>query len=257
MNGNSTSIGGSPTATGGSAPYTYLWFDLNGVANPAATANPSVSPATSTSYIVYVIDTNNCAGSDQVNVTVTNPFASCERPSNISVNNNSANSVTLNWNTVPGADMYQLQYRAQTGDRTVNTAVTANTSKTLNDLTENVIYQYRLKANCDAGAVSAWKFGSFTTHVFRMGESGIFDDVSFYPNPVSDKLNIAITTTSPIVEKLNIEMFNVLGQKVEDMTGQISGGFNYQVDVNKQPAGQYLVKVSIGDRVFNETIIIE
>ncbi len=49
-------IGGSPTASGGTPPYTYLWTPMNGL-NNSNLANPTLTPNINTSqYIVRVTD---------------------------------------------------------------------------------------------------------------------------------------------------------------------------------------------------------
>ncbi len=67
--GQSVVIGGSPTATEGTAPYTYSWTPTTGLSN-ATVANPTASPSTTTMYIVQVTDTKGCTDSDTMTVTV-------------------------------------------------------------------------------------------------------------------------------------------------------------------------------------------
>lgn len=69
VEGDAVQIGGSPTASGGTAPYTYAWTPATGL-NDATLANPTASPTTTTEYIVVVTDANNCTGSDTVTVEV-------------------------------------------------------------------------------------------------------------------------------------------------------------------------------------------
>ncbi len=59
-------IGGAPTASGGTSPYTsYTW--TNGA---SAVSNPSVSPAATTTYNVMVTDSKGCTATDDVVVNV-------------------------------------------------------------------------------------------------------------------------------------------------------------------------------------------
>lgn len=63
-------LGGSPTASGGTGPYTYLWtpsVGLNSTNFPYPTAQPSVT----TTYTVIVTDNLGAVDSDQVTVTPT------------------------------------------------------------------------------------------------------------------------------------------------------------------------------------------
>lgn len=63
-NGGSTTLGGSPTASGGAGSYTYAWSGGAGTA-----ANPTVSPTTTTTYTVTVTS-SGCTASSSVVVTV-------------------------------------------------------------------------------------------------------------------------------------------------------------------------------------------
>ncbi|MBL0308154.1 MAG: hypothetical protein IPP77_00170 [Bacteroidetes bacterium] len=64
-------LGGSPTATGGTSPYSYAWSPPSGLTSDT-TANPSVAGIGSpTNYTVTVTDANGCSASDIVFVDVT------------------------------------------------------------------------------------------------------------------------------------------------------------------------------------------
>lgn len=69
--GNSVTIGSSPTANGGTSPYTYQWLPVTGL-NNANTANPIVSNiSNTTTYNLLVTDANGCADRDTVTITTT------------------------------------------------------------------------------------------------------------------------------------------------------------------------------------------
>ncbi len=67
--GDSVQIGGNPTASGGAAPYYYLWAPPAGLNNPQG-ANPMAGPATTTLYQLTVIDANGCQDTASVRVRV-------------------------------------------------------------------------------------------------------------------------------------------------------------------------------------------
>ncbi|MCI0551037.1 MAG: PKD domain-containing protein, partial [Anaerolineae bacterium] len=67
--GQAVTLGGSPTATGGTSPYTYSWTPPTGLNNPAL-SNPTASPASTTTYTVQVTDAFGRTASDAVVVTV-------------------------------------------------------------------------------------------------------------------------------------------------------------------------------------------
>jgi len=67
--GESTFIGGSPTASGGTAPFVYFWSPATGLSSTTA-ANPVASPASTTIYTVTVTDANGCVETDDIILTV-------------------------------------------------------------------------------------------------------------------------------------------------------------------------------------------
>ena len=71
--GTGAAIGGSPTVTGGAAPYTYAWTPATGL-NDATLANPTAAPAATTTYTLLATDANGCTAGAAVTVTV-NPAA--------------------------------------------------------------------------------------------------------------------------------------------------------------------------------------
>lgn len=58
--GNSVTIGGSPSASGGTLPYTYAWSPAAGLSS-TTDANPVASPTATTSYVLVLQDSNGCA----------------------------------------------------------------------------------------------------------------------------------------------------------------------------------------------------
>lgn len=68
-NGSSVAIGGSPTASGGSSPYTYIWSPSTGLSS-TTTANPTANPTSTTSYSVTVTDNNGCSKMSTAVITV-------------------------------------------------------------------------------------------------------------------------------------------------------------------------------------------
>ncbi len=65
--GNSLSIGGSPSASGGSTPYTYAWTEGSSSVIFSNASNPNITPATAggTIYTLLVTDGNGCKQIDQ------------------------------------------------------------------------------------------------------------------------------------------------------------------------------------------------
>ena len=69
-------LGGSPTASGGSAPYAYSWLPVAGLSNNL-TANPTANIIGNTTYKLTITDNNACQNIDSVNLLFnpSGPFA--------------------------------------------------------------------------------------------------------------------------------------------------------------------------------------
>ena len=67
--GDTVPIGGGPTASGGTAPYTYSWQPADTLDNPTS-SNPNATPTETTTYTVTVTDAHECVDTDDVTVTV-------------------------------------------------------------------------------------------------------------------------------------------------------------------------------------------
>ncbi|MCD6595674.1 T9SS type A sorting domain-containing protein [bacterium] len=67
--GDTTILGGSPTATGGTSPYSYIWQPSMGL-DDSTIANPTASPESSMAYMLMVIDAAGDTAIDTVSVIV-------------------------------------------------------------------------------------------------------------------------------------------------------------------------------------------
>jgi gliding motility-associated-like protein len=72
--GDPYSIGGTPTVTGGTPPYSYLWSP-NTAINSISIANPVVNPSVPTWYYVTVTDDSGYVGIDSVLVNLDPSYA--------------------------------------------------------------------------------------------------------------------------------------------------------------------------------------
>ncbi|MFH1321674.1 MAG: T9SS type A sorting domain-containing protein [Bacteroidota bacterium] len=67
--GENTDIGGSPTASGGTPPYSYSWSPATGLSSTTI-ANPTATPALTTTYTITVLDANGCTETDSTTIYV-------------------------------------------------------------------------------------------------------------------------------------------------------------------------------------------
>jgi hypothetical protein len=78
-------------------------------------------------------------------------------------------------------------------------------------------------------------------------------ELSIYPNPVKNKLQIRLNNNFN-TETKNIELFSLLGDRVLLKTFTDS---NTDIDVNNLSSGIYLLKCSIGDQLITKKVIVK
>ncbi len=82
--GCAVAIGGSPTAGGGTGPYTYNWSPATGLSS-AIVPNPSASPAATTTYTVTVTDSLGCSAHASMTVSLNVAPLISAQPTNTTV----------------------------------------------------------------------------------------------------------------------------------------------------------------------------
>jgi len=147
--GTATTLGGSPTASGGSGSFTYAWSGGAGT-----TANPSVSPTTTTTYIVTVTSAT-CTKVDSVKVTVNTSPTATPTASVTSICNGGSTVIsagaasgtspyTYNWSAGSGASHTQTP----SSNTTYNVTVTdANSCTATGSVSVTVVGTSPLVAN--------------------------------------------------------------------------------------------------------------
>ena len=80
----SVTLGSTPTALGGTLPYTYSWSPGSTLTPDSTRANPVATPTATTTYTVVVRDATGCIASDTVRITINpRPVVSAGLPDTI------------------------------------------------------------------------------------------------------------------------------------------------------------------------------
>ncbi|MDP4266918.1 MAG: hypothetical protein Q8880_05745, partial [Bacteroidota bacterium] len=102
------SIGGAPTASGGTAPYKYKWSPSTGLSSDTV-ANPIATPTISTTYTVTVTDHSGATATSQMFITVYSIIATgtgtigCGNTLSLDVSNfDGTPSYSYNWSPATG-----------------------------------------------------------------------------------------------------------------------------------------------------------
>ena len=170
--------------------------------------------------------------------------SSCDAPTNLTVSNISATSTDVTW-TAGGTETEWLVVYGPTGfditDYASNTDVTVLTvtapAATLSDLDAETGYDVYVIAKCDDNELSD-ELGpeTFTTQTSSI-ESHLFDNFSFYPNPIQNEVNLK---AGSIIE--NVHVYDMLGKNVIHVS---PNSLVTTVNTKELQNGVYIMKVTI------------
>lgn len=162
----------------------------------------------------------------------------CGTPSNVEVTDITATTATVTWEApVTGnsdiVSVYQYAYGTTDTPPAEGTFEPGLTAE-LTDLQPETTYYVFTRTQCGP-LWSDWTTTSFTTDVLGTTEHS-FKELSYYPNPVKDLLNISNAT---VIEK--VEVYNITGQLVHS---QAVSAENASVNISGLAAGAYLVTIT-------------
>jgi len=84
---------------------------------------------------------------------------------------------------------------------------------------------------------------------------GLESTVRIYPNPVSNELTLTINGNE---QQLNLTLTNAKGQVVlSEKLSNLPADYKKQMDMSKFTKGIYFLKLSNGDRIYTEKVIIQ
>ncbi len=214
------------------------WTEVNAPANVRFL--DGLQPATKYEFNVKTVCTNLNAVWSALNAFTT-PNNLCDIPSAGTVTT-MANSATLTWAPIPSATKYKIKYKTVGNDwieMTINAA-----SVTLNNLTLNVVYKYKLKAKCPLG----WTNWNAKDQFIILDQSFESEEpiarlntdaqaINIFPNPVKDILTIELFGND--VERLSITSLD--GKQIKEVQATSS---TLQLDVKSLVEGMYFVHLT-------------
>ena len=80
------------------------------------------------------------------------------------------------------------------------------------------------------------------------------NDLSITPNPTTDVITIQLDLLE--IQDLNIEVYNMSGQKLKTLTEKNSNGGQYQLNLETYPSGVYTVNLQIGEQMINRKVVL-
>lgn len=224
----------SATVTGGTAPYTYAWS--NGSTGSSATAGAG-------SYTVTVTDANGCVMLS-TSVTISEPTA-------ISVN---ANATDV---TCAGCTDGSLSAVASGGAAPYSYMWTPGNYAT--DVVYNVAAgTYTVVITDDNGCTATETVSVVDNNSSNPTSLENFnnEDMMVYPNPNNGEF--VIRFKGAVQGNATIDILDIQGKLVysfKDKVGNTISGT--KVDVKYLSSGTYMVRVSVGGKVYNNRVVIK
>jgi len=237
---DSTTIGGSPTASDGTSPYTYAWSPPTGLTNPAI-ANPAAFPNSSTLYTVIVTDNNGCQDTSAVMVTVNSqPAASFGySASNLTIffSDSSTNAISWLWDFGDG-----------------NTSTSQNPIYTyFTEGTYNVCLSVTAASGCKDSTCKL--VDAAVTGVNELHASNL--KFQIYPNPFSNKTDIKYTLKQ--TADVSLEVLNLLGEKIKTLVNKRQSAGEYKFTFSAKRSGHaegvYIVKLKLNNRIYIQKLM--
>ena len=217
------------TATGGTAPLTYLWND------PGAQTSTTATGLGGGTYSATVTDANGCIASDIV--VITEPTAI-----NISYLVDSAtfgvDDGAINASVSGGLSPYTYSW---------------SSAQTTQDLDSIFAGTYTLSVTDSNGCVvsAAIVVGEYTS---IMQQNFTEDKIALYPNPVSETLTISLELIA--YSNAEIAIYNLLGERLTHLLGVQST--EYSQDISDFTNGVYLIEFRLNNSdnsVTNQRVI--
>lgn len=225
--GDSVTLGGNPSAVGGTASYTYAWSPSLTL-NSGTAANPHASPTSTTTYVLNLTDANGCSDSASVTVNQVTPVALFSTTSLLlAVNCTDLSVAATTWNWDFGDGMTST---LQSPGHTYGQPGTYIICLTINGGT-----------NCQATACD-------TVNVIAVGVQGSLPNVTVraYPNPVTgNEIAFELIGNVALAGDLEIRLFDVQGREVLQYTGASSESI-HRIQRRSLAAGTYGYRVEAG-----------
>jgi len=219
----------------------YAILDLNG--NLLISSNGVFAASETTTFAV--------GGNDCGTTPPPPPVDRCVAPvpTNIEYFNN-VTRIRINWELVPDANRYQIQYREE-GFNDWTQVSTSRTRKTLRNLLPSTNYEVRLRSRCPEGWTDYSPVYGFATLSGRLTEAAqenvtVYQPIEFnkmYPNPTIDQLNLDYVLD--IDSQVDINVYDMLGRKaISQALQQEEGQQKISLNTAVLQSGTYILQIN-------------
>ena len=160
----------------------------------------------------------------------------------------------LNWNIVPLAYQYQVQYFNTATPATKLKKKSFTNSVNISGLTPGATYNYKVKTICPGGLMSPFSPSAFFTTLLREGSAEVQSLI--FPNPANGVFTISASGLTD--QPTTITIVNALGAVVYEQTFATDNKtLTTSIDISEQAAGLYFIQIVSGNVKDTGNLIIE
>lgn len=158
----------------------------------------------------------------------------------------------LQWSAASGAEEYEVVLSTHDDlSNPITIQKTTDNAYKLSNLDELTTYYWQTRAINSYGQTAWSEKRSFTTGTKSSVIATEQGNITIYPVPADDNLNIDFSNQT--AADASIEIFNSLGQRVylkEDLNN-----LKLQINLIDFKAGQYSIRISLNGEVYNKSFI--
>jgi hypothetical protein len=182
------------------------------------------------------------------------PSSPCLEPIDLTASAITINSADLGWTELNAASEWEVEYGV--GPLTPGTGTFVTTSSNplgVSALLDDTSYDFYVRSICGAGDTSDWSvLGTFETILDDVSlAEGISTEISVFPNPAEDYLNIQFNKNV----SGEIQVFNLIGQRMQSL--RLEGTSYVTMDVSRYSPGRYIYQIKADDILFHGKLLIE
>ncbi|MCQ2271025.1 MAG: fibronectin type III domain-containing protein [Bacteroidales bacterium] len=184
--------------------------------------------------------TTNCGGS---------PVEVCDAPTNLQITSITTNSAVATWNAGGSETSWKVGYKLQSAGQWQEATV-STTTYSIEGLTANSTYDFRVKAICSTTSESDFVTTTFTTNPeVGIDNVELSNSINLMPNP-ADKY-IELTVNSNVLVKEAV-IYNAFGQMIQMV--QLTDN-HARINLDNYASGMYFVRIAGDNAVATKKFI--
>ncbi|MBI1193718.1 MAG: DUF4331 domain-containing protein [Bacteroidetes bacterium] len=179
--------------------------------------------------------TGDCGGE------IAGALANCGTPTDLTASAVTDNSAVLSWSN-EGVTNYKVRYRNMTSGGPITSALTSGTSFALEGLDPCSTYEFLIMIKCPTTGVFTSVTTTFTTTgCLRSAEPGVAMNVSLYPNPAQNALDVQYSATD--AERMQYRVIDLTGRVLMENNVAANGNGSFRLDISALPVGNYYLQL--------------